>query len=372
MSLKVVPLNEKRGPWRGVVSDLPVPLSPDAFVDAENFLFRLGRIQTRPRFNNFTVTPDGAPALLLVTFLDATNLLHTMMLTSQNAYMLTNPPPVWHLLGYPGGVVNLGSTYRPYGNVTILNRVYFANGAVPVMYSDGETTLKIAGDVPGSARFMAENQQTLIIAATTEPAPGVINSTFYPNRVRWSANGLPDEWDPLVDFSAGFNDLIEVPDVITGIATLGRNTYVWRTNGITVMYPTGIGTAPFAFEDFSVAPEGCGNIYPYSLDVFNNTAAFVSSDTIRSFDGSNMNPIATGKTRKRIYADLAASDPTRGDLVIGRIMPSMGPNFPYLAYWLSIQGPDISWVYNFDEESWTRVRSSEAFMSALGLVSVGV
>jgi len=369
VTLKVIPLKQQGTPWQGVVSDYPPPLSLAAHVDAANFLYRMGRIQTRPRFNPFTLSPDGARARVLRTFQDGVNLTHTLLLTTKNAFMLTNPPPVWNLLTYPGGITNLDGTALPFGFTEILNAIYFANGSVPVLYCDGEATLKVAGDVPGSARFMCENQQTLIIAATTEPAPGTVNSTFFPNRVRWSADGLPNEWDPTVDISAGFNDLIETPDVITGLVTQGRNTYVYRTNGITPMYPTGIADLPFEFEDYSVAPEGQGNIFPYSLDVFNNIAAFVSADTIRTFDGSNTQAIATGKTRNRIYADLKAAT---GDEVCGRILPNMGVNFPYLAYYLSIPGPNVTWVYNFDEDNWTRILSSELFLSALGLVSLGV
>lgn len=355
--------------WGGVVTDIPAPGGLAAFDDMVNFLCRKGRIITRPRFNPYGSPPDGARVRLMTTFEDAVNLFHTLVLTTQNAYMIT-PGPVFNLLGYPAGVTSLAGTSLPFGFVTILSQVYFANGSVPLLYSDGESTLKVAGDVPGSAQFVTQNAETLIIAATTEPAPGIVNSTFFPNRVRWSANGLPLEWDPTIDFSAGFNDLIEVPDIITGITTIGLNTYIFRTNGITVMYPTGtsgLGVLPFDFQDFSFAPLGVGNAYPYSLATYGPRCIFVAEDDIYLFDGSTPQPIGFGN-KKAIFADLLQAS---GDVVVGKILPVLGPNWDFLAYFLTIPGPNVTWVWGYDEKTWMRIDSSLGFISEMNLVSVG-
>lgn len=378
MTLKKIPLktgaNQLGAPsalgiWGGVVTDIPAPGGLAAFDDMRNFLCRKGRIQLRPRLNAWGTPPDGCRVRAMVTFLDAVNLYHTLVLTTNNAYMIT-PGPVWNLLTYPVGIADLSGTNLPYGLVNILSRIYFSNGSDSVLFSDGESSLKVAGDVPGAGLFMTQNADTLIIAATTEPAPGAINSTFFPNRVRWSAGGLPDEWDPLIDFSAGFNDLVEVPDVITGLTTLGRNTYVMRTNGITVMYPTGtsgLGVLPFDFEDFSFAPLGVGNAFPYSLATYGPRCVFVAEDDIYMFDGSTPQPIGYGN-KKAIFKDLAQAT---GDSVVGQILPVLGPNYDFLAYYLSIPGPDVAWVFGWDEKTWMRIDSGAGFMTALNFVSVG-
>jgi len=451
MTLVKIPLKTPGTQWGGVVSDTPAPGGLAVFDDMVNFLCRKGRIITRPRLGSYLTPPDNARVRYMGTFLDAVNLYHTLMLTTQNAYMITNGP-VANLLTYPlsgiatasvntaganyavgdtgtiaggsplatyivsevdgsGGVVkfavqftgeaystgtniattvvtgsgdgaftvditavngftDLSGTALPYGTAAILNRLYFANGSVPVLYADGETSVKVAGDVPGSAFFMTVNEQSLILANTVEPAPGIINSTNYPQRVRWSASGLPDEWDSTVDFTAGFNDLVEVPDVITGINTLGRNSYIYRTNGITVMYPTGssgVGSLPFGFEDFSFAPLGVGNALPYSLATYGPRCVFVAEDDIYLFDGSTPQPIGYGN-KKKIFKDLASAS---GDSVVGGILPVLGPNFDFLAYYLSIPGPDVAWVFGYDEKSWMRIDSASGFMTALNFVSVG-
>lgn len=355
--------------WAGVVTDIPAPGALNAFDDMRNFLCRKGRIITRPRLNSYGTPPDGATVRAMITFIDGLNNYHTLVLTTQNAYMLT-PGPVWHLLTYPVGVVNLSGTALPYGIVSILNQIYFANGSVPLLFSDGSAALQVAGDVPGSGRFLTSNSQTLIMAATTEPAPGIVNSTFFPNRVRWSADGLPQEWNNTVDFSAGFNDLVEVPDVITGLTTLGRNTYIMRTNGITVMYPTGntgVDTLPFGFEDYDFAPLGVGNAYPYSLATYGPRCVFVANDDIYMFDGSTPQPIGYGN-KKAIYKDI---EQAAGGPIGGQILPSLGIGFDFLAYYLSIPGPNVTWVFGWDEKNWMRIDSSAGFLSGLNLVAVG-
>jgi hypothetical protein len=335
--------------WGGVVSDFPAPGALAVFDDMRNFLCRKGRIITRPRLNAFGAPPDGARVRYLGTFQDITNQYHTLVLTTKNAYMITNGP-VYNLLGYPGGVTTLDGTTLPFSTAQILNSLYFANGSQPLMYSDGSAVLQVAGDIQGSCQFLTTNAQALIMAVTTEPAPGNVNSTVFPRRVRWSASGLPNEWVTATDPSAGFNDLVEVPDIISGLTTLGRNTYVFRTNGITVMYPTaatGLGTLAFAFEDFSFAPLGVGNLFYL-------------------FDGSTPQPIGYSN-KKRIYKDLAAAS---GDQVVGGILPVLGPNFDFLAYYLEIPGPNVTWVFGYDEKNWMRIDSGAGFLSAMNFVGV--
>jgi hypothetical protein len=364
LTLVKTPLKAPGTQWGGVVSDVPAPGGLAVFDDMRNFLCRKGRIITRPRLGAFGAPPDGAVVRYMGTFIDAVNLYHTLVLTTQNAYLIT-AGPVFHLIGS-----GLGGTGLPYGTAAILNRLYFSNGSKAVQFADGSNVIAAAGDVPGAARFMTVNSQSLILAYTTEPAPGVVNSTDFLQRVRWSASGLPDEWDFTVDPSAGFNDLVEVPDVITGLTTLGRNSYIFRTNGISVMYPTGtsgIGSIAFAFEDFSFAPLGVGNLYPYSLATYGPRCVFVAEDDIYLFDGSTPQPIGYSN-KKRIYKDLAAAS---GDQIVGGILPVLGPSFDFLAYYLSIPGPNVTWVFGYDEKNWMRIDSSAGFMSALNFVSTG-
>jgi hypothetical protein len=438
MAYKQLPIS---GPFGGINDAIPHPFQPlPDFDDVLNFFCRKGRVQTRPSLTSYSTPTDGKAPYIMHTFTDINGNAHTLVVTSAHAYYLdwNAGAPRWTALTMPGSVT-LG-TERPYGWVNMFNRVYFSNGAATVIYADGSSLAKLAGDVQGSARFMAPAVNHLVLAYTTE------SSVDHPNRVRWSKSGDTNTWTSV---SAGSNDLIEVPYAITGLAGLGRNVYVYRANGVSGMYPTGNGQAPFAFENVSTAPRGCGNFWPYALATFGTMCCFVAEDDIYKQDGSGFSPIG-GKAKKKIFADLAgvptsgaigsiSGTPTAagtlytvGDilavttggsggtvqvlsvnsstgavlsiilltggsgytagagkatsggtgsactinitalttgLVQGFIIPSLGVGFDFLSYWLSISGStNVTWIYNFDENSWVRFQSSAGALSCINTV----
>jgi len=351
------------GPFQGHVDNVPTPHNPaNSFDEIVNFLCRKGRFHTRPKLNAFAATPDGAILRLMRTYLDIQNNYHTLALTTAHAYSITSGQ-TYHLMTLPGGLPDLTGTSLPYGWVISNNRLYFSNGSRVILYANGEAALKDSNS-PGAARFLAIGGQHLIAAYCTEPEPGVTGSRDYPQRVRWSKSGDPNDW---TSFGAGANDLIDVPDVITGLATIGRNTAIFRENGITLMGPTGNGASPFAFENMTSAPSGVGNAYPYSLAVFNDTGAFVSQQDIYTVgSGLNLTPIG-GKAKKKIFSQLANAG---GDQVSAFITPRLGPGIDYLSYWLSIPAVNVTWVYNYDEDSWQEFTSTQGRITSLGLAVV--
>lgn len=364
MTFQILPI---RGPFKGINSDTPSPESaPNEFDDVLNFFVRKGRIQTRPNLSGYIgVTPNGQIIRYTGKFKDANGNFHTFFLVNYfsgqtPAYMLSTGPPTLNPLTIPGLAAGQQGSVQLFTDAHIQNQIYFANGGYPLSYLDGSSTVQFAGDTPGTCNFLAVNTSHLVQAYCTEPATGQTGSKVFPRRVRWSASGNPLEWDPAIDFTAGLNDLLEVPDDITGINTLGRNSFVWRSNGVTVMFPTGIGLAPFDFENFSLAPDGVGNFFPYSLATYTNWCTFVAQDNIYRFDVSSMTPIG-GMSKKKIYTDLsnAGSDP-----VWGRIVPNFTLGFDFLCYMLTIPGPNITWIYTFDDGQWVRFSSSQGYLTS--------
>lgn len=356
------------GPFVGVVDGPSPGEPPSAFDDVLNFLCRKKRIHTRPKLTTFGSPPDGSIIRLVTSFVDVLGKIHTLALTTKNAFFIT-AGPVWNPLTYPGGITNLDGTALPYGWVNMLHRVYFSNGSKKVLFADGESSIKLAGNVQGTARFLAEQASHLILGYTTEPELGSPGSMNFGRRVRWSASGNPDAWDPSITFSAGLKEFEEVPDRLAGLFSLGRNTFVGRSNGFSVMYPTGIGTTPFAFEHFSTAPEGVGIAYPYTLSVYGNIAAFVAQDDIYVHTGFQIFPIGDTQgrnTKKKIFKDLSLAS---GDHVWATIIPKLGPGVDYLSYWLTIPGVNVTWVYHFDEGNWVRFSSTQGRLTALGAVA---
>jgi hypothetical protein len=335
------------GPFKGIVDSTPAPNKmSSAFDDVVNMVCRKGRLQTRPRLSQITSPPDGNIWRNGLTFEDAVAFFHSVVLTTENAYYIT-AGPTYTPIAFPGGMTSLAGTGLPYGVSNIINRAYFSNGSVPLLYADGSDTLSVAGDVPGASRYQMCIANRLVLAHTTEPEPGQTGSTEFTFRVRWCVSGDPNDW---TGFGSGFSDLLEVPDRITGLAALGRNGYIFRRNGISIMSPTGDGVNPFAIEQYSNAPNGVGSIFPYALAVFGNVSAFVAFNEIYSFNGVEITPIG-GAAKKKIFADFA--DAT-GDEVLGFMCPNIGLGYDFLAYYLVIPGPNVVWVYHFDEQAWTR------------------
>jgi len=360
-----------RGPFQGINSDTPSPEGPiNDFDDVLNFFVRKGRIQSRPRLGAFIAGAGGNPFVrYLGKFKDANSNLHSFALVNYAAgqtpaYAITAGPPTLNPLAIPGLTVGQLGSSQLFNDAHIQNQVFFANGGYPLAYLDGSNAVQFAGDTPGTCNFLAVNVNHLIQAYCIEPATGITGSTVFPRRVRWSASGNPLIWTPGTDFTAGLNDLLDVPDDITGINTLGRASFVWRSNGITIMFPTGIGLSPFDFENFSLAPDGVGNFFPYSLATYTNWCNFVAQDNIYRFSVSSLDPIG-GLSKKKIYADLAAATT---DAVWGRILPNFTLGYDFLCYILTIPGPNVTWLYTYDDGQWVRLSSSQGYFTAVRTV----
>lgn len=351
------------GPFQGHVDNVPTPHNPpNSFDEIVNFLCRKGRLHTRPKLVAFGNPPDGANVRMIRTFIDVQNNFHTLLLTTKTAYFLTGGA-TYNALTLPGGIPDLTGTSLPYGTVGTNSRLYFSNGSRVILYADGESSLKDSTS-PGAARFLTINASRLITGYTTEPEPGVVGSRDYPQRIRWAKSGDPNVW---TGFSSGFEDLLDVPDVLTGLATLGRNTLCFRTNGITLMTPTGVGSAPFRFENMTLTPLGVGNRFPYALAVFNETAVFIANDDIYTVNaGLALRPIG-GKAKKKIMTQLGQAS---GDQVTGWAVAKLGPEVDYLSYWLSIPGVNRTWIYHFDEDNWQEFESEDGRATFIGSVTI--
>jgi hypothetical protein len=143
--------------------------------------------------------------------------------------------------------------------------------------------------------------------------------------------------------------MIQVPDQITGLSTLGNNTYVYRTNGVSTMILTGVAANPFDIYDFSIAPKGEGCVYPYSLVSHNNVDRFIGTSDVWSFDGSNFQPLMEGRCNAMFFSQLSKVTGT----VRGMLARLLDNDFPYLSYVISLPGLNTAWAQNVNDGSWT-------------------
>ena len=331
-------------PWRGIVdTSAKDTLDPSSWSDARNFFLRDGRIKSANELNTFTGPPNSKEVLGGKTFKDVLNNWHTVLWTEDQPYHLTSTSTYTEI----GSVITLPQSGVPFALEVILGRVYFANGGDKVRFVDGSASHSVSGDVPGTALFMGQLANRLILAHTIEPETGDTRQV-HQRRVRWSASGDPDDW---TSFGAGFNDISEVEDDISGYVTLGQHGYVFRTAGITLMTPTSIGLAPFRFENFSEGPTGIGNEFPYTLGKFGRACAFPGSDDIYALEAGGIPQRIGSNATNAIFTDLQnrVADP------IGTMLPTLGKSVDYLSYWLAIPlAAELTriWIYLFSEQSW--------------------
>jgi hypothetical protein len=402
-------------PFKGVVSNLPPHLTPkNSFDKLANMLVYRGRLITRPRLNSFSSSPDGKTIWDMIPFTDILGYRHNLILTALDAYMLTNNPLTWNELTaqawsssptYQANDIVLynGTTYFavasstnevppnttywaplngniiaaavPYGYDIAQGRVYFSNGSFVGLYSDGEATIK-SSLCPGAWQFCGMLANHLVACNMTEPPPQVPNSQALPFRVRWSSSGNATLWTISTATSAGFVDLLDVSDVISGFSVNGWIGVVYHPKGLEMMTPTGNGTAPFSFTQITHSPKGVGNFYPYSLDTYGAVSTFVSEEDVYTFDGSSLNPIG-GEAKDKIFADLQTA-PTSS--IVGSIIGRFNAGFLYWSYWLSspssvsgyVAGQPVTWVYSFTAKSWHPVYASTALPQLSALANFAI
>lgn len=390
------------GPYAGLISELPETLIPDnASPFFNNFMLRNAEIRSRPALiNPFGTVGSGAtaPQLGITTFVDVNGTYHTVLWAGQNLYQYNPsllPGSPFQLVGQasPGDMQTNAVSYRAFANtIWYTNKASLigANNApiitpflgrwdgltsVPQFtqtYTDASVSQSIAGisltdsptvggGLPGAPTvvgplaigglYLGELNNQLILAniSVLDQNSGVIYS--FPNMIWWSANGLPLQWDPTANTSAGFNPFLDVPDLITGLVTLGIAGYIFRTDGITQFATTGSAVTPFTFDHMWASDHGIGNVLPFSIAQYGPTAAFVSTDNIYTLSVSSANPIG-GLSRDTIFNDLSFASSTP----FANIVPILKNGYVFLTYQIYIPLAQFGivrvWVYSFDDKNW--------------------
>jgi hypothetical protein len=387
-------------PPLGLHVQAPENLIPDtASPSMSGVQLRNSELRSMPPFVLKFPSPDPInPFLGQFSFIDLNAVAHTVAWTSRGLWQLAgNNPPLassWSILGGPAPNPSNPMAYRAFANV-----LYYTNGA-PFMASwDGTTQAptstttfgdaSIAASVAGiskadsptiiagstgplaiGALFLAELDNHIILANVTvldqlgvnaatsgaiTPAGVIFN---FPQRIWWSANGLPNVWDFAANTNAGENDFLDVPDQITGIITIGTAGYIFRSNGITQFIPTGNGIVPFQFDHLWASDHGVGNIYPWSITSYGAFACFVSAEQIYQMGVNSFSDIG-GTARDAIMADLSQASGTP----VGSIVPTEASGIVYLTYRISIPLTTFTrhYIYSFEGKYW-EIRDTAGFL----------
>jgi hypothetical protein len=292
---------------------------------------------------NISPPPDGNDINAIFSFKDLNGVWHTCVTTKDNLYQL--------IPGLSNAIGSFNDSMPFIAYAQLANTVYITGNTsdnLGYIYSwDGTVNgLQVTTDLFGG-RFIFELDASICIANTSE------GGTQFPQRVRWCVAGNPTQWDPSAYKGAGFNDLLNTPDDITGVLAIGTIAYIARTNGLTVMSPTGVGIQPFNFNHLWAAEHGTGNIFPNSMASFGSIGFMVSQEDIFAVTVGAVQPIG-GRAKIDIYNDIFNITLPYSQGVIGYIAAQgiYGEVSVFQSYNLMIG--NIEWSYSLDQKAWTR------------------
>jgi hypothetical protein len=385
---------EYEGNFLGIDTMEPETLCPDkASPGLDNIMLRNSELRSRPNFVIAIPGPNDVSnnILGLGSFQDINGTFHTLVwgagVTVWQYAPLAGPPPWTGMLGAPSSMgpnpishrVFANSMY--YTNVNVfkgISRPFLAywdgltgNPIYTQTYADTSTSQSIAGisltdsptiggSLPGApvvtgplaigGQYLGElnNQLLLWNVSVLDQASGKVY--VFPNTLWWSANGLPKQWDPTQNTSAGFNSFLDVSDQGTGLMTNGIAGYLFRTFGITQMTPTGSAVTPWEFDHMWASDRGIGSVFPWSIAQYGPTGAFISEDNIYTISVTNAQTIG-GKARDAIFVDLLAAI----SIPVANIIPIIAKGYIYLTYQIVIHLSTLTriWMYSMEEKNWT-------------------
>ena len=358
--------------YTGLNVQSPENIIPDTATPAStNFMFRNQELRSRPTLRKEFVGPDrNNPLLGSFSFQDQNSVYHTVCWNSRGMFQLngnaqTSQANPWSYIGGPQILNQNPISYRSFAET-----LYWCNGGPFLASWNGLSQFPInsvaiipamdapavGGSLPGApamtgplnigAYYLGELNNQLILANVVVQDIGAGNTLYYfPNMIWYSANGIPNQWDPEVNTSAGFNPFLDVPDNITGILTIGIAGFLFRTNGITQMTPTGSGQIPFQFDHLWASAHGIGNVYPWSIAQYGNYGYFISFEQVYQMSVNSFQPIG-GTARDAIYADLnnASGNPTTS------FSPALALGYIYQRYTISIPLRTFTRHYQYDME----------------------
>lgn len=389
---------EYEGPYQGIDVQHPETLISDkATFLMQNFMLRNAELRSRPQFVQGIPAPAVDYTLNKIqgetSFLDINGNYHTVTWINNQLFQYRSLTNDW--VAIPGTQPNGNQlmAYRVFANnIYYTNISVFLGSTFPFLaywdgiaatafvqqtFSDASTSNSIAGisktdsptvggSLPGAptvvgplsigSQFIGELNNQLILAniSVLDQGTGLGVVYGFPNLMWWSANGLPKQWDPTQNTSAGFNAFLDVSDQITGLTTMGIAGYLFRTYGITQFTPTGSAVTPFEFDHMWASERGIGNVLPWSIAQYGPTAAFVAQDNIYTLSVTSSTPIG-GNARDAIYADLANASGTP----LANIIPIFKAGYVYLIYQISMTltsgGTQFTrfYQYSFEEKNWS-------------------
>lgn len=229
---------------------------------------------------------------------------------------------------------------------TSIFKDYFiiTNGQDPIAKWEGTLITALGGlGAPVSltaAKVVISYNSRVIFGNTTE------GGTACPLRVRWSATGQEEHWDPATYSDAGFIDLVDTPDWITGFATLVDRLFVFKERSIWEFLPTK-DTSVF---EARLVIDGVGTYAASTIVSLGDVLIFFGTDDVYLFDGSSLKSVG-----ESVYPWLYTTGEKRVNLSrLNRVASVYIEELGDYVLCLPTEGDDPDWFlkYNTNDEYW--------------------
>ena len=214
--------------------------------------------------------------------------------------------------------------------------LYFTNGSTNLQaWSGTGNAAEVDATYAKYPRYCLEYADRLLIADLYS------GSDRKPYRVQWSKNNDPTDW---TDSTAGSVDLMDTEDIITGLAKVGANLVVFKSDSIMFGNRTGSSTAPIQFVR---QRPGIGTPAPYSIVHFEGTCAFIGRNDFYIVDGET--PVSIGKDMRNRFFDLV--NPTE----LKRAFGGVNTLEKQIRWFVTdVNNTRRVFVYNWKYQTWTQ------------------
>jgi len=198
-------------------------------------------------------------------------------------------------------------------------------------------------------RYIGVFKNFAILANTYDALDGA-----KPNRIRWSADGNPFDWNFSVATQSDFQDINDF-GAITGLVC---DDYVWVLMQRGVVRMTYIG-APYVFQ-LDTAMNGKGCTVPQSVVTVAGKTFFLSDDGFYQMEKGNFANIGDGKVNKHFLAD---ADSTQYHWMSVASDPENT-----LVYWSYVSNsaidgtPDKMIIYNYLTGEWSEADATADYI----------
>lgn len=323
----------------GMVTQVdPVDLQPNQLTLAVNANCRYDVAGRRFGFSVIAPTkPNSNRVLAFVPFKDFSGNVSLFRFDKSTVYL--RGAGSW--TAFTGAALN-GTDTSKISFLCVNNRAFFGNQVDELQELDlGANTYAQAGNSKPYKYYTAFGNR--IVGAN------LLGGSPSPIEVGWCGDFNFTEWDPLVDFSAGFTPLVDNPsdfsDFITGLFSFANNLLVMRERSIWLASLQPVASNPFYF---STAVPGIGCDAPNSICQIPNGVAWYDRrlNNVFAYTIGSPAPVAIGDSVRK----------TIGAQVIDKESLFAGYDSVNNEYILGIEVPTSNivrlWKYNFMTQAW--------------------